>query len=113
MATDDNNSSGYEDRLERVRSEAANGLRVATGDLLAQLHVCARYFNRGTQEGFDYGELIDYLGISTPSVLDQAGYSDEDGLRVMEGLVLLVQDKTGITQAPNELPNRALETHES
>jgi hypothetical protein len=94
----------YDDRITRVRMEAALGFRGCPGDLLAQLEVCARYFHYGHQEGISHGELIDFLGVSSPSVLDQAGYSKEDALRVMKGLSLLLEDEHGVLKAPVELP---------
>lgn len=96
------------DRISRVCDEASDGLRACRGDLLAQLHVCARYFERGKQEGIDHGALIDFLGISTPSVLDRAGYRDEEALLGLEKLPLLVEDKEGILRAPTSIPQTSL-----
>jgi len=92
------------ERIERVCGEAADAFRTCPGNLLAQLQVCARYFQRGEQEGISRGELIDFLGISSPSVLDRAGYGDDEALRVMAGLTLLTEDEQGVLQPPTALP---------
>ena len=88
----------------RLQSEAAAELRSCRNDLLEQLRVCCRYFNEGEREGLDLGALIDYLGISSPSVLDQAGYSDTEAQRFMDSLPLITVDKEGRSHAPSALP---------
>ncbi len=45
--------------------------------------VLARYFKRGMEADFSTGELVDYLGVSTPSILDQAGFTDDEAERAM------------------------------
>ena len=102
---DDGFPADFSERIERVCSEAADGFRACPGDLLAQLRICARYFQHGEQEGMAHEELIDYLGISAHSVLDRAGYGDDEALRVMKGLPLLNRDKNGIWQPPDALPS--------
>jgi hypothetical protein len=97
----------YEARIERVCSEAANEFRLCQGDLLAQLRVCCSYFERGEAEEISQEELIDFLGISTPSVLDRAGYSDFEAQRVMEALVLITYDKNGRPQPPESMPGKS------
>ncbi len=48
-----------------------------------------------------------YTGVhvSTPSVLDMAGYSDSNGLRVMELLPHLINNADGTCSAPTQLPS--------
>ena len=88
----DDESPDWEERLDRVLARAADDFRVSLdGGEPAWIQACVRYFRDGEHEGFDHGELIDYLGVSTPSVLDRAGYSDAQSLRVME-LLPLVDD---------------------
>jgi hypothetical protein len=94
----------WRERLDRLRHTAANELRGCPNDPLEQLRVCARYFNEGHREGFDHGALIDFLGVSTPSVLSIAGYPDSAALRVMELLHLLVDEVDGTCRAPTQLP---------
>ena len=94
----------WRERLDRLCRRAADEFRGCPNDPLQQLQVCARYFNAGIQEGFDHGALIDFLGVSTHSVLSMAGYPDSDALRVMELLPLLVNDADGSCRAPTQLP---------
>jgi hypothetical protein len=94
----------WAERLERLKGRIADELRSCPDDLLAQLRVCARYFNEGEQEGFDHGFLIDILGISARSVLHLARYSDEASGRVMAALPLLENLADGTCVAPAALP---------
>lgn len=101
---DDNFPPDYSERIERVCSAAASGFRSCRDDLLAQIAVCCRYFESGDHEGISHGELIDFLGISSPSVLDRAGYSDSEAQRVMDALRLITYDSEGRPHAPSSLP---------
>ena len=38
----------------------------------------SRYFARGLKARLSTCELVDFLGVSTPSLLDTAGYSDSE-----------------------------------
>src|SRR3954463_4439692 len=100
---EEDSPSDYAERVESVCREAADEFRTCVGDLLAQLHVCARYFQRGAKEGISHGELVDFLG-ADGRVLALAGYSDAEADRVMSGLVLLTEDEHGTVQAPATLP---------
>ena len=102
---DDDFPSDYDDRIERVCSDAATEFRACPSDLMAQLRICCRYFQHGEHEGISHGELIDFLGVSTPSVLDRADYSDEQAQRVMDSLRLIRYDETGTAQPPDSLPH--------
>jgi hypothetical protein len=94
----------YAERIERVCREAATQFRSCNDDLLAQVSVCSHYFESGEREGISHEELIDFLGVSSPSVLDRAGYSDAEALRVMEALTLITYDSEGRPHAPSSLP---------
>lgn len=94
----------YDKRIERVCREAAAEFRSCRDDLLAQVRVSCRYFESGEREGISHGELIDFLGISSPSVLDCAGYSASEAQRVMEALTLITYDSEGRPHAPSSLP---------
>jgi hypothetical protein len=101
---DDDFPPDYLERIDRVCSAAAAEFRSCRDDLLAQVRVCCRYFESGAREGISHGELIDFLGISSPSVLDRAGYSDFEAQRVMEALALITYDSDGRPHAPSSLP---------
>lgn len=57
-------------------------LRDAKGDPARQKGVLCRYYKRGEQVKLTASELIDFLGVSTPSILDMAGYSEDEGKAV-------------------------------
>lgn len=88
--SDDDLPDDWEERLERVLTGAADDFRACSAAGEPEwLRACARYFDDGERVGFDHGELIDYLGVSSPSVLERAGYNEAQALRVMELLPLL------------------------
>ena len=57
----------------------ANELREVRGNPEKQKEVLCRYYKRGENANLTAGELIDFLGVSSPSILDVAGYTDEEG----------------------------------
>ena len=80
-------SPSLEDRDELLKNfalESANDFRNCAESLEDQRHVCCRYFRRGTLVGLSQSELIDSLALSSPSVLETAGYPPEAAERVME-----------------------------
>jgi hypothetical protein len=103
-ASDDGFSPEYAERVERVCREASSELNSCGGDLLAQLKVCCRYFENGEQEDISHEELIDFLGISSPSILDRAGYSNAEASRVMYALRFITYDKEGKPHPPDSIP---------
>jgi hypothetical protein len=64
--------------------ETAEEFRNCTEDQEQQRLTCCRYFRRGPLTGMTQNELIDSLGLSSPSVLDAAGYSAEAAQQVMD-----------------------------
>ena len=102
---DDEFPQDYDERVGRICDQAATELRSCRGDLLAQLEVCCRYFESGEHEGISHAELIDFLGISSPSVFENAGYSAEEARQVMKSLHLIKYDKDGKPCSPTSLPD--------
>ncbi len=77
------NEAEYEAMVQRLYGWASHLFRAPSDD--ATILAAAReYFNRGREEGFTTGELVDFLGISSPSVLSRAGWSEDDELRIMQ-----------------------------
>jgi hypothetical protein len=62
---------------------AADDFRRSAATEQEQRAALCRYFRRGADADFSHPELIDFLGVSTPSVLDTAGYSHAAAARVM------------------------------
>jgi len=56
---------------------------VRTGSTGLRLALC-RYLKQGLGAGFSTGELIDWLGVSSPSILDAAGFDDLEAAAAME-----------------------------
>jgi hypothetical protein len=83
----------YERLVEEFTRQAAGDFRRAAGSLKEQRRTCCRYFKRGHAADLSHGELIDFLSVSSPSVLEQAGYTDEDAQRVMDMLADISDDE--------------------
>jgi hypothetical protein len=75
------------DDYERLVGEftrlAAEDLRWSAATEQQQREDLCRYFRRGAETDLSHPELIDFLGVSTPSVLDMAGYSHAAADRIM------------------------------
>lgn len=72
----DDNYSAY---VAWLSSLIAEELRWAKGNPERQKRVLCRYYSRGLNANLTVGELIDFLGVSSPSILDMAEYSDNEG----------------------------------
>ena len=73
-----------EEILKNFAQETAVEFKACVEDSSAQRQACCRYFRRGLALGLAQAELIDYLGLAMPSVLDAAGYAPEESERVMD-----------------------------
>lgn len=72
--TDDD--AAYFAFVEWLSALTAAELRAATPHDRAQLRVAlCRYFGRGARANLTPGELVDFLGVSTPSILERAGFT--------------------------------------
>ena len=80
----------YSEYVEWLSERTAVELRQAKGDTIRQRHALCRYYKRGDQANLTPSELIDFLGVSTPSIFDMAGYTDEEGDAAM---VVLTRDE--------------------
>ena len=83
----------YERLIDAFTKQAAADFRQASLSVKEQRQACCRYFKRGEIADLSRPELVDFLGVSTPSVLQMAGYSDEDALRVMEMIADISEDE--------------------
>ena len=57
---------------------AASELREAKGDQDKQKEALLRYYRRGEKANLTASELVDFLAVSTPSILDKAGYTEQE-----------------------------------
>lgn len=76
-------------------------LRQAKGDPTAQKQAILRYWGRGYRANLGPGELIDFLGANTPSILDMAGYTEEEGDAVMEMSDAATEEEVKQTPLPS------------
>jgi len=70
------NYSAYVDWLSEL---TANELRHVKDNPEQQKQALCRYYKRGEAANLTASELIDFLGISSPSILEMAGYGEEEG----------------------------------
>jgi hypothetical protein len=73
--------------------QSAGEFRNCTEDPEQQKLACCRYFRRGPLAGLSQSELIEFLGLASPSVLDLAGYPPETAQQVMEIAGRLSEDE--------------------
>jgi hypothetical protein len=83
----------YERSLREFTRLAAEDFRQSAATEQKQRAAICRYLRRGAAADYSHGELVDFLGVSSPSVLDMAGYSDEAALRVMELLADITDEE--------------------
>jgi hypothetical protein len=83
----------YERLVDKLTKQAAADFRQASQSIQEQRQACCRYFKRGELADISQPELVDFLGVSTPSVLEMAGYSDADAQRVMEMIADISDDE--------------------
>ncbi len=81
---DDTTDEEYEVFVRWLSEQTASQLRAVKGDTDAQREVLCRYYARGRRANLTPGELIDFLAVSTPSILDAAGYSEAEADALMK-----------------------------
>ncbi|MBC8141858.1 MAG: hypothetical protein H7Y38_10510 [Armatimonadetes bacterium] len=62
---------------------AANEFRNARGDAAQEKMAMCQYYKRGLQANLTMSELVDFLAISADSILEVAGYTEEQTLQLM------------------------------
>ncbi|BDI30966.1 hypothetical protein CCAX7_30170 [Capsulimonas corticalis] len=92
------NDSGSSDEeysafVEWLSELTAMDLREAKGDPEKQKQALCRYYKRGERANLTIGELIDFLGVSSPSIIDMADYTEEEGDDLMQISDALTQDE--------------------
>ena len=97
--TPDLSPQDYERAVREFTRKAEDDFRQSAASEPEQRSAICRYFRRGADADFSNAELIDFLGISAPSVLDMAGYPEAAASRVMEMLRDMKDDELyGATQ---------------
>jgi hypothetical protein len=77
------------DELYRTGAELLRGVRQPPALRIA----LAKFFSRGTAQGFTTGELVDFLGVSSPSILERAGFTDDEASVAMDVVAALTDDE--------------------
>jgi hypothetical protein len=93
----------YAGVVERICSEAAGEFRRCIADPSEQRSVACRYLRNGSKADISHSELIDFLAVSTPSVLDRAGYSDEQAQSIMDMLATITDEEFATMKSPNTI----------
>lgn len=84
MTDTDESLAEYISLVERVSEVAIVEFRLSRGEFAKQRKAACRYFNLGLAAGLSTGELVDFLGVSSPSILSRAGYDDKESRLIME-----------------------------
>jgi hypothetical protein len=87
MDEDDHNA-----RVDELYRISAEQLREARHPPALRVEL-ARFFNRWTAAGFTTGELVDFLGVSSPSILERAGFTDDEAAVAMHVVTTLTDDE--------------------
>ena len=82
-----------DDAIDQFVHQSAHHFLEAKGQPESIRKVLVDYLRAGADEGCPHAELIDLLGISTPSVLDLAHYSDTEQGSVMQILASLEESE--------------------
>lgn len=80
---DDSSDENYSAFVQWLSQVTATELRAAKGNPDQERQALCRYYKRGDTANLTPSELIDFLGVSSPSILDMAGYDEEDGDAIM------------------------------
>ena len=89
----------YDGKVQEFIRWAADDFRRSAATEPEQRDAICRYFHRGISFDYSQSELIDFLGVSSPSSLDMAGYSDSAAQRIMDMLADITD---------NEIQNTAI-----
>jgi hypothetical protein len=68
----------YSAFVDLLEAKTANSLSAARGDTEAVKQAIVDYLENGYSSHLSSGELVDFFCVSTPSILDKAGYSEEE-----------------------------------
>ena len=93
MSDQDQSICGTTLRSEWVQQYGHDQIRAARSGASSMRDALCRYIKQGLGAGFSTGELVDWLGVSSPSILDEVGLSESEAAEVMEVLGLLTDDE--------------------
>ena len=70
-------------RIRWVWCYGVNEIMKAKGSPISEREALCKYLKQGVSAGFSKGELVDWLRVSSPSILDEAHIADDDQIRLM------------------------------
>jgi hypothetical protein len=74
----------YGAKLKRLIAVTVPDLQAARSTSLKLRVVLGRFFKNGAAAHFSTGELVDFLGVSSPSILERARFSDDEAEHAMK-----------------------------
>jgi len=74
----------YFDYIEWLKKTTAAHLQNIKSDPQKQRQVILDYWKRGLKANLGPSELIDFLGVDTPSIVDLADYTEKESDTIME-----------------------------
>lgn len=75
-----------------LSDRTAGELRLALASPELQRQALCRYYKRGKTANLSTEELVDFLGVSSPSIIDLAGYTEQEGNALMQISASLTDD---------------------
>lgn len=67
-----------------LEQETANNLRAAKGDKVALTNAIKQYLETGYKSRLSAQEMVDFFCVSTPSILDMAGFSEKESEKAIK-----------------------------
>ncbi len=62
-----------------LSARTSEEFRGARGDAVRQKTALLRFYQTGLRANLTVGELIDFIAVSSPSIPERAGYTDDEG----------------------------------
>ncbi len=77
-ALENDSDDDYFNFVGGLKLSAAENLKTAKGQLSMIEHAIETYLDKGYAAHLSSSELVDFFCVSTPSILSEAGYSEEE-----------------------------------
>ena len=77
------NNHDYAQMVEELVSSAAREIVASRHDSAAMAVAMKNYLQRGRKKSLSLGELVDFFGISSDSVLHRAGLAEDESMSLM------------------------------
>ena len=74
----------YSDFVAYLSEWTKDELKHVRGNAIKERQALCRYYKRGLRAQLTVSELIDFLAVSTPNIIEESGYEDTEGDRLMQ-----------------------------